>query len=209
MNGKITHMTGYTCPPSAGGELMTVGGGRTQVGTVEDPGPQPGHLDRQCDRPGAEHGDQQRADQVREDPGHDALADPRVDRRDRAARSAVAPSGYHGGRHRSAEQQDPCEHDERIDLRSRQPRVGGIFTESERCHRVHDQAEHDARAGPDGQRGRGHPRPPRGHPEEGDHVEGRQDQQRDLALPGRAAGRCARQVGAGISGSIKDTQVNT
>ena len=123
--------------------------------------------------------------------------------------SAVAPPGYHGGCHQPAEQQDPRERDERIDLRSRQPRIGGIFAESERCHRVHDQAEHDASAGAGGQRGRGHPRPPRGHPTDGDHVEGRQEQQWDLARPGRAAGRCARQVGAGVSGSIKDTQVNT
>ncbi len=58
-------------------------------------------------------------------------------------------------RHRAAEQQDPCERHERIDIGSRQPRIGGSFAESKRCYRVHDDAQNGAGAG--GERGRGDP----------------------------------------------------
>ena len=113
------------------------------------------------------------------------------------------------GRDRPAEQQDPREHHERIDLRSRQPRIAGVRAESERGHREHDQAEQQARAGADGQRGRGHRRPPRGHPEEDDDVAGRQDQEEDLARPGGTAGRRARHPVGTVSAGDKDAQVKT
>ena len=189
---------------------MAVGGGLAQVLSVVNPGPRPCHLNRQRDGPGAEDGNEQRTDQVREDPGDDTLVDPGQGQLDGAARfAAVPPGGEQRGRHRPAEQQDPGEHHERIDLRSRQPRIGGVLAKSERGHRVHDQAEHDAHAGAGGQRGRGYPRPPRGHPEDDDHVAGREEDQRDLALPGRTARRRAGQVGRGVPGSIKDRKLRT
>ena len=95
--------------------------------------------------------------------------------------SAARPGASH---HRPAKQQDPGERHDRVDGGSRQPRLGGVLSESQRRHRVHDHAERDARTGADGQRGRGHPRPPRRHRQDGRHVPGHDDQEQDLGEPG-------------------------
>ena len=183
MIGKNSRIRKYP-PRRCGAQLTVVGDGRGQVLTRVQPAQQPAGPGHQRDRARADGRDDQGTDSGGKKPGHDALPAPGLIDLARAARSAVAPSGYAASGQRAAQQQDPCERHDRIEAATPPSHgLGGVLGESERHHRAHDHAEHDARTGADGQRGRGHPRPPRRHDEDGSHVAGDDEQENGLGEP--------------------------
>ena len=151
--------------------------------------PYPGRLDQQRGRAGAENGDDQGADAVRHQPRGDALPGPGGrclvgvpgTWQRRPARRPAA-SGAPNSR-TQARATSPARASVTVRM-SVQPRRGHVLGEPERVHRVHRRAQHQARAGADGQRGGGH----RGAPAVSARMAARQQAVRIRTAPHRQRG---------------------
>ncbi len=183
----------------AGVGLVAVRGDRGQLVTVVEPVQQPGGPEHQRGRAGAERGDEQRGGPVRQHPGGDALADPDVARaarsrrdRGRAGRPARRPRpGRRAAGSRPAPPADRPSIPAATDRWRHWPSPSGAtaYMTTPNSRPV---------VGADGQRAPGHLGAPRGQEQDDAHVRGGHQQERDLARPGRTAGRPAGHPAAAL-----------